>query len=203
MSIASDVRAFIEKVPINQVFYTRHLLHLGSRSAIDQETYRLVCAAKICRLADGIFVKRSSDMPKLSMFALAKHKAAAFSKEIVEHGKDIGKKLGISKKANKKTTFNVSGRASSSFRSHIHKRRIYLKATAARRFVGGKTKVGKIVRALWQLGKNNLNAKILKRATRNFSGKEIRVFHEAAFRVPGWLAEYTNRRVFLSQKLVI
>lgn len=203
MSVASDIRTFIEKLPLEQIFYTRHLLHFGSRCAVDQETYRLVDAAKICRLANGIFVKCSPEMPRLSVAELAKHKAAAFSKVIVEHGNDICKKVGISKKANKKTTFNVSGRASSSFRSHIHKRRIYLKATAARRFVGGKTKVGKIVRALWQLGKKNLNAKILKKATRNFSKKEFREFHEAAFRVPGWLAEYTNRRVFLSQKLVI
>ena len=203
MSIASEVRAYIEKVPPMQFFYTRHMLHLGTRSAIDQETYRLVDAAKIFRSADGIFYKLLPGVPHPPIAEVAHHKAAAFSKEIVEHGKDIAKKLKISKRGNKKVTFNVSGRSSSSFRSHAHNRRVYFKATAARRFAGGKTKVGKVVRALWELGEKALNRKTLKKATRNLNQKEMRELQEAAFRVPRWLAEYTNRFVTLSKKMVI
>lgn len=203
MSIASEVRAYIEKVPPLQFFYTRHMLHLGTRSAIDQEMHRLVNAAKIFRSADGIFIKLLSGVPHPPLAEVARHKALAFSKEIVEHGKDIAKKLKISKRGNKKTTFNVSGRSSSSFKSHAHKRRVYFKATAARRFVGGKTKVGKVVRAFWELGEKVLNCKTLKKATKNFNRKEMRELQEAAFRVPRWLAEHTNRAVILSKKMVI
>ena len=133
------------------------------------------------------------EMP--SIREIAEAKAAAFSKEIYDHGQDTAHELGIAKKPNSRTTFYVPGSSTSSFMCLQQGERVYFKATAARRVFEKNSRIGKVIRALWQVGGDNLNGSILKKATINLNREEIHALRHAAFRVPYWLARFTNRAI--------
>ncbi len=192
MSTAAYIRAYINRLPSGQIFSTREVLHFGSRASVDQSMYRLVNDAQIFRLAWGLFVKLEYGMKIPSIREIAEAKAKAFSKEIYDHGLDTAHALGIAKKPNNRTTFYVPGSATSSFMSLPQGQRVFFKATAARRVFEQNSRIGKVIRALWQLGGDNLNGSVLRKATINLNRDEIRALRHAAFRVPYWLARFTN-----------
>ncbi len=127
-----------------------------------------------------------------SMHKIAAAKAKAFDKELFTHGHDAAFELGIVNKPNKKTIFYVPGSATSSFLCLTIMHRVHTKAAAARRLYAGNTRVGKAIRALWELGPEKINSMALQKASMNLNREEIRTLRLAAFRVPWWLAKYTN-----------
>lgn len=193
VSTASNIRRFVKGVPYGQIFSTRECLHFGSRASVDQTFYRLVGDCKIVRLAYGLFVKLQPGMKMPSIEEIAIAKAKAFSKEIFVHGQDAAFEVGIADQPNKVPTYYVTGSACSSFRSLVHGRRVYLKSTAARKVYDKNTRVGKVLRGLWHIGEEALDLNVLQKATMNLNRDEIRQLRLAAYRVPYWLARFTNR----------
>lgn len=202
MSTASAIRSYINRLPDRQIFSTREVLHFGSRASVDQTLYRMVSDVKLVRLASGLFRKKIQGIPPPSIEEVAAAKAKAFSKEIFIHGQDAAYELGLEDSPNKKTIFYVQGSASSSFLSHIHSRRVHFKATAARRLFEVNKRVGKVMRALWHLGPDRLDSSVLKKATINLNRDEIRALRHSAYRVPWWLARFTNHSVTLSGQVI-
>ncbi len=202
MSTAASIRAYINRLPARKIFSTREVLHFGSRASVDQGLYRMVNDIQILRLASGLFMKFSAGMELPSIEEVAAAKAKAFSKEIFVHGQDAAYELGIEDSPNNKVIFYVPGSATSSFLSRIHSRRVHFKATAARRLYEVNKRVGKVLRALWHLGPDRLDASVLKKATINLNRDEIRAMRHAAYRVPAWLARFTNHSVTLSGQVI-
>lgn len=202
MSTASSIRRYINQLPAGKPFSTRAVLHLGSRASVDQSLYRMVSDAQIFRLASGLFIKMVPGMKWPPIEEVAAAKAEAFSKEIFIHGQDAAYELGIEDAPNSETTFYVTGSATSSFLSRLHGRRVHFKATAARRLYEFNKRVGKVIRALWHLGPDRLDSSVLKKATINLNRDEIRAMRLAAYRVPWWLARFTNHAVTLSGQVI-
>ncbi|MCC7527837.1 MAG: hypothetical protein IT342_04905 [Candidatus Melainabacteria bacterium] len=202
MSTASAIRRYINQLPPRQIFSTREVLHFGSRASVDQSLYRMVSEVSLLRLASGLFVKKYPGMKLPSVEEVAAAKAKAFSKEIFVHGQDAAYELGIEDSPSDKAIFYVQGSSTSSFLSHIHGRRVHFKATAARRLYEVNQRVGKVMRALWHLGPDRLDSAVLKKATINLNREEIRALRHSAYRVPWWLARFTNHSVTLCGKVI-
>jgi hypothetical protein len=202
VSTASAIRRYINLLPARQIFSTREVLHLGSRASVDQSLYRMVSDVKLERLASGLFRKVMPGIPPPSIEEVAAAKAKAFSKEIFVHGQDAAYELGIEDSPNAEKIFYVPGSATSSFLSHAHGRRVHFKATAARRLFEVNKRVGKVMRALWHLGPDRLDSGVLKKATINLNREEIRALRHFAYRVPWWLARFTNHSITLSGQVI-
>ncbi|MBA3856412.1 MAG: hypothetical protein C0507_05825 [Cyanobacteria bacterium PR.3.49] len=195
MSTAGNIRAYIEGLPLQQIFSTREVLHYGSRGAVDQVLYRMVESCFIIRLAWGLFYKSIDGKDIPSVEKIAEKKAAVFCKQIIKHGKDAAVELKIIEQGNDKTVYSVPGSSSSSFLCVQQNHRVYTKATSARRLLDGNTRAGKVIRALWEMGSQNIDQSVMKKATLRLNRNEMRTIWHAALRVPWWLARHTNRAV--------
>jgi hypothetical protein len=58
MSTLEDLRLFISLMPADQVFTTRSLLHISTRTNIDSCLCKMTRKGEIIRLARGIFIQR-------------------------------------------------------------------------------------------------------------------------------------------------
>jgi len=201
VSTARSIRGYMNRLPAGQIFSTREVLHYGSRASVDQSLYRLVRDGIVVRLAYGLFRRQIKGMKLPSVDEIAIAKAKAFDKIIFVHGKDAGFELGIEESPNRKKIFYVPGSASSSFLCLIQGQRVYFKATAARRLYEGNSRVGRVIRALWQRGASDIDSAVLKKATINLNRDEIRLLRLAAFRVPWWLARFTNHVATMAGKV--
>jgi hypothetical protein len=80
MSGAKRIWQFINNVGANCIFASRELLHLCSRSTIDNTFSRLVKQGKLERLAAGIFIVAGGSGESPPVQAIVAVKARAFSK---------------------------------------------------------------------------------------------------------------------------
>jgi hypothetical protein len=192
MSIAGNIRAYIAKLPFDQIFSTREVLHYGKRSAIDQALYRMVENCTIIRLAWGLFTKNKNGIAIPSIDEIAAAKSKAFCKSNTMHGQDAAFELKLVDSGNERTIYNLPGSSSSSFMCVVQQHRVYTKATSARRLVDGDKRVGKVIRALWEMGPDRINPSVMELATMNLNRVEMRNLWRAALRVPQWLGRHTN-----------
>lgn len=169
------------KLPLGQLLTTRELLGFGTRAAIDQTTYRLVKWGFIVRVARGVFMRRGS--PEPSLLEVAKAKAMAFGKQIYQHGGNAANELGFSSQGNAEATFACSGR-SSSFR--FGEVTIRLVGMSPRKLAGGESLAGKVIRAMWYLGKDICTDDLYMRNYPTF-GAVAKEIHQLAFLLPQWM----------------
>ncbi len=123
-----------------------------------------------------------------SPMSLARVKAKAFGKSLVEHGADLAHEQGFVSEGNTSPTFFVNG-GNSSFR--YGRVRIRLRSSSNKRMQLKDTEIGKAVRALWYLGKDVCDSKHVERAVYSISGPDVRrqlVLSKAW--MPAWLAEF-------------
>ena len=66
MSTAAALEKYVAALPEGKAFATREVLHLGTRSAIDQGLYSMVKAGKLIRWARGIFIRAEKNSPSYS-----------------------------------------------------------------------------------------------------------------------------------------
>jgi hypothetical protein len=200
MSTLAKVYQLIRKTKLGELFTTRHCLSFGSRGAVDQALYCLVKDGYIVRVARGVFMKKGSPQP--TVLAVATIKAKSFGKRIAMHGSDAARALGFPVPANESPVFAVSGR-SSSFR--FGKIVIKFQGQSLRKLHGGNTLTGKVIRALWHLGKAAVNSELIGQTYHNW-GKCCLQLKEAAGLLPAWMNEQfywartagrNNRRVLV------
>lgn len=192
----AQVRRYINRVELGQLFTTRDFLSYGSRAAVDQALCRLVKSGYIERVARGVFVKASQAGQMIfSAMAVARVKAESFGKRIFSHAADAAQKLGLIPAGNRQPSFATNGR-SSSFRfgdSVIH-----LRECSPKKMWLGDSNAGLVIRALWHLGQSRCNARAVMTASQclgRFDRAELR--QRAAF-MPAWLNSYFLRRLGVS-----
>jgi hypothetical protein len=157
------------------------------------------------RFARGVFALE--DTPPPSPFVIAKTKANAFFKNLTKSCRDFVNQLGslepISRKyksmfsADKLScdfdnstnsqvlTFSVNGCSSSFQYGNIT---IKLRSVSERKIQLGATRVGAIVRALWHLGKNNIDPQLSPQNIWDFNHPETIEFDEYKKLMPSWLS---------------
>ncbi len=82
---SSQIRRHIFSLNDDRPFSIRDFLNYGSRAAVDQTFYRLVNLGIVIRVARGIYIKATANSP--AVLEIARVKAAAFHKHIIQHGK--------------------------------------------------------------------------------------------------------------------
>jgi hypothetical protein len=186
MWTTSHIRKFIFNLPKGVIFSTRELLNFGKRAAVDQCLSRLVKKGDIRRLAWGLFMREDFDVATPSTIVIATEKARAFGRQIRVDGLEAARRLGLLSFCEPhEITYATDGR-SSSFK--INNIRISFKGVGARKMALGNTPVGLAIRALWELGKEACQPKLIERATIKFNRAERRQLRQSRHLMPFWMA---------------
>lgn len=205
MSTAAFVRSYINHLPKDQPFATRELLAFGNRDAIDRQLGLLVMKGMILRMARGVFVRVDVGMVLPPIGAIARTKARAFGKHIVEHGSNLAKEFNLRKNVaamspkqrirhqkdeeelkHSAARFAVLG-STSSFETYYG--RVHFKHVAPKKYFMAQHSVGRVITARWHVGLQGIvdTRKLQMQAAFNaFKAKQVREL--AAWSV-GWLNE--------------
>ncbi len=179
------IRNYIVKLRSGELFTTRDVLKMGSRGAVDQCLYRMVKDGSIVRLARGVFVREDFTNREYSMLEIARVKADAFGKQLLEHGNDIAVKLGLKQDQNEIQTFYTNG-STSYF--HIGDTKIKMHRIAPRKGIcAGDNTVGHAIRALWHVGKKSITPEQIDLGTYRFNRNERTWLNECIRWMPDWL----------------
>ncbi len=181
MSTAGLICTQINRIQKGVLFSTRQFLSLGSRGAVDQTLYNLVKAKVIMRVARGVFLRAGSRMP--SAYEVAKVKAESFGKRIFTHGADTAHFLGFPVKNNQTPTFASTGRTTSFRFGDVV---IRLIGTCLRKLHGEETLLGKVIRALWHIGKTDCTPDLVTQTYPAWSSVCGQLEIAAPF-LPGWM----------------
>ncbi len=205
MSTAALVRGYINRLPKNQVFVTRELLAFGNRDAIDRQLGLLVARSIIRRVARGVFVREDPGLVVPTMETIAKAKARAFGKHIVDHVSILAKEFNLKKNVTVMTPkqllrhqkdeeelkhsagrFAVLG-STSSFNTIYG--RVHFKHVAPKKYFMAQHSVGRVIAARWHVGLYGIvdTKKLQIQASFNaFKAKQVK---ELAVWSVGWLNE--------------
>lgn len=168
MSVLEKVKRFALDWPPGKLFYTKQLLHLGTRRQVDQALHRLVKRGFLTRAARGMFHLADTEAPSPTAFEIASVKAEAFGKRIATGGKNSLAEL--EEKGQQALVFASDGR-SSSFAS-IHGR-IYLKGTTMNRVHAGNTHAAMLIRVLAFIGQSDTTTNKIRSLTSSFTVADV------------------------------
>lgn len=176
------------KLHSEELFTTRDLLGLGSRSSIDNAVSKLVLDGQICRIVQGLF-SLSTRKKTVTLLEVATVKANSFGRKIIEHAANIASNLGLTDEGNPdgERWFATDGRTSSFMFGTI---RICFKSTSQRKMVMGDDIAGQALRALCFIGKKNMTRETITIATAHLNHAErLRTGRMCAL-IPYWLSDY-------------
>lgn len=195
MYASSFVRRHITRLPQDAIFTTRDFLSYGSRTAIDNALYRLVKAEVIVRLAWGVFAKYGSRIPDVA--EVAKVKAQSFGKEILAHSTtclaefskspDINATTEVSESDSHIVRFAVKGKTSTFRYQHFT---VTFVGVSPRKFQLSTSAPGRIILALWELGKERCTPKKLSKADYLLWRTGREEVKASARLIPSWLVQH-------------
>jgi hypothetical protein len=192
------------------IFTTRDVLQYGTRSAVDQCLYRLVKSSFITRLARGMFVRDPN--VEVTLDDIARIKAAAFGRQILEHATRILKELRIKKPLDHyqsidseddnevrrrqkmysaTNTYAIDGH-SSRFQSCLGTVEYHGIAPRKRKLSDAKT--GRRVYALWYFGDDDRIAPAVHVACRDLNRTDREDLRRASSLMPAWLHLFLRKR---------
>jgi len=183
MSYSDAIRDYISNVPLGQIITTREVLHLATRCSVDMTLSRMVKGAQLVRVAWGAFIRAGSELP--SALAVIIAKAAAFGRTISSHGKALAQEYGLCPSEDELPTFCIS---SSSTSFIVISNRRNLAGTCDRKRHFGEKPEGRVIRALWRLGKETFGLLPFERLQEIQSLEKIRLAKEAAW-MPAWMSD--------------
>lgn len=206
MATAVFIRSYISKLPEGQIFATRELLTFGKRSAVDKVLQTLTLKGAIWRLARGIFVRADVGLEIPSLEEIVRAKARAFAKLAVSLGCVVAEKFGL-----KKSTKNMSPKQKLRHKINVEKNascaaryaivgattsfetvhgRVLFKGVAPRKHILAQNKVGRILVALWHLGRNTSIEFETLQSLAKLKRPEKKLIKKLAAWTPTWLNQY-------------
>jgi len=184
MYTASFIRKHIFNLPQGTPFSTRDMLAYGVRSAVDQTLYLLVKDGTIRRLARGLFVRDPRYKKKFTAFDIARLKAKAFGRRIAMY--DFGWSNFVKTDGHRANLTQIwTNSRSSKFWSAVGQ--IELKECAQRKMHMLQTKAGQRMKALWQLGKKEVDLYVIDRITADFLSSDRHDRKVVSRWMPAWL----------------
>jgi Family of unknown function (DUF6088) len=187
MWTTAHIKRHIFSLPVSKPFTTRDCLVYGVRSAVDQALYRLVKNGTIRRLARGIFVR--DEKKYFSVFEVAKLRAEAFGRKIMRHDFVIPTEMDWNKTTIEPKLF-INSRST---RIRIDGQVIKLHGLSPRKMRLNATKAGQALKALWKLGKENVNREVIMHATYRFNRIDRQDVKDYVRWLPAWLTSYFIR----------
>lgn len=185
MWTTSYIRRHICRLADGTLHTTRDFLKYGSRAAVDQTLYRMVKEGYLRRLARGVFRQASCRLPLPTPFAVAMAKARAFGRDIMTDGADAALALGLATSGNSEPTFASTGPTT---QFCLGSWTVRLRGSCPRKTMLGDTAVGLILRALWHMGRWDVNSAVVALAARNLGRRERAKLRQSAGLMPYWVS---------------
>ena len=205
--VINKVRAFIRALPVDKLITSRMLVHLGSRTSVDNSVSTLVAELEIVRVSRGIFRKPARLRP-VGVNEVAQVKANSFGRKISMHAQDIARKLGLKaprekKQKGKKVVKTKNGNRESEYffacdgrssRFRFEGKVIHFKGVSLRKMALGDSPVGKAIRVLTYLGRQGLKNLNSLRVVLRFLGKtgRLELLRRADY-LPSWISDLLHR----------
>ena len=185
---AEQILNYAQKQPEGETLSTKALLHLGSRSAIDQALSRLHRNGELLRISRGLYV-----LPVRTRFGtrapspekVIEGIAAATGEEIVASGAAAANGLGLSTQVPIRLVYLTSGRTRS---IQIGQQKIELRRAPLWQLIAPGRRAGEAIRALAWLGKKHAS-RAAEQLKPHLSHEERVALIDARPRLPLWLAE--------------
>jgi hypothetical protein len=192
MSIAHQIQAYAARLPEGRAFQAKELLHLGSRSAVDQALARLAKTCGVLRLERGVYMAasaggygRRTPSPRTAIKALS----AITGEQIAPHGSASANALGLTTQVPLRPIYLTSGR---SRRLKLGRQSVELRHAPGWQLMLPEQPAGEAVRALAWLGPERA-PDILRTLETRLSNAQLRSLVEVRGRLPTWLAQEISR----------
>ncbi|HEY9787491.1 MAG TPA: DUF6088 family protein [Candidatus Obscuribacterales bacterium] len=194
MWTSSKIKKHIAQLEKGQIFTTRDLLEYGLRNTVDQTLSRLARSGLIIRLARGVFTRNDFQKTLPTAFEVARAKASAFKKVIVQCGQNAWAALGLPETERRgadssgsaSATYAISGNSSRFWYGDLL---IEFIGIAQRKLVLGDSKPGLALRVLWELKKDGCTQKMFDLVTSKLTPKEMKQLRKVAAVMPHWLSD--------------
>lgn len=184
---AEQIADFISQHPTEELITRRHLIKFGSANIVDGIIFKLIHkTGALIRVAWGCYRKRER-AAKVSANEVAQVKSAAYGRTIVASPREAAFNLGICSAPPTSLEFLTNGRTSS---FKFENSEIIFKGASPRKMALGDTKVAKVVRALWYLGKSKVDQHVIGTATKSLHVSDRIELGKLCASMPGWLADY-------------
>lgn len=188
ITIAEQILDYAKKLPEGEVLSAKALLHLGSRSSIDQALSRLHRCEDLLRISRGLYV-----LPVRTRFGTrAPHPekviagiAAATGEEIVASGARAANGLGLSTHVPVRLVYLTSGRTRT---IELGQQKVELLRAPHWQLTAPSRRAGEAIRALAWLGKEQA-PRAAEQLKPRLSEEEREALMDARSRLPLWLAE--------------
>lgn len=189
MSVAQSIRNQVQRLQRGEPFTNNRLLRLGSRPAVDKAISRLVEERVIERVARGVFVRPKKSrfvgivMPEVSR--VIEVIAKSHGEVIQVHGAEAARRFKISTQMPTQPIYYTSG---PSREIQVGKLKVKMMHTSSHRKLqhAGK-KPGLALAALWYLGKEQVNADIIRRIREGLSTEEFEILRFTS--MPEWIRQ--------------
>jgi Family of unknown function (DUF6088) len=191
MSTAELIRHKIEQIPPGQPFTPAAFLAIGERSTVDKTLTRMVHSGSLIKPTRGVFLR-----PKKSKFgtlppeplevAIAKVPGAL----VQIHGAEALRRFGLSTQVPVRPVFYTTGR-SRTFK--VGKIPVRLQHVSPRKLAFPNTNIGTAISAMWYLGREQMNHKVIKTIKSKLSPEEYESLKAAAPKMPSWMADALHK----------
>ncbi|EOU9457964.1 TPA: DUF6088 family protein [Pseudomonas aeruginosa] len=187
-SLAELILTRVGRLPEGSLLSTRDLLHLGSRSAVNQAFSRLAKDGHLLRVARGLYVApvttrfgKRSPVPEMVIRSLA----VATREVIVANGAWSANALGLTRQMPVRQIFLTGGRSRILY---LGKTEIVIKHAPKWQIALGDSFAGQAVRALAWLGPPHSRGAAVK-LKKLLPASEWRALQSTRSLLPAWMAE--------------
>ncbi|AYF68468.1 DUF6088 family protein [Pseudomonas aeruginosa] len=187
-SLAEVILTRVGRLPEGSLLSTRDLLHLGSRSAVNQAFSRLAKDGHLLRVARGLYVApvttrfgKRSPVPEMVIRSLA----VATREVIVANGAWSANALGLTRQMPVRQIFLTGGRSRILY---LGKTEIVIKHAPKWQMALGDSFAGQAVRALAWLGPPHSRGAAVK-LKKLLPASEWRALQSTRSLLPAWMAE--------------
>lgn len=186
MSTANTVRTKIKGTRKGEPFTNTQFLKIGSRASVDKALSRLVQEGEIERVARGVFMRpkrnRYIGSVKPSPEKLVKIIAKKHGETIQIHGAEAARQFQLSTQVPTKPVFYTSG---PSRQLKLNNQTVKLQHVSHRKLYLAGKRPGLALSALWYLGKNNVNAKVIHAIREGLTEAEFETLKQTD--LPAWM----------------
>lgn len=192
MWTATKVRSHFFGLPENTLVTRRDLLNYGTQDAVDSALRELIKAHLVLRVAWGVYLRPHPSEPLPMAEQIAAVRIAAFHRTKVASALDNAKGHCLVEQGETDLVYEVDA-ATSKFRIYESQDRaacfVYLKSRVARKMQLELTAARRAIKALWLLGQEQCQAKMIGRACQNFSRADREEFRQSHRLMPGWMSD--------------
>lgn len=188
MSVAENIKQRVMRMQRGEPFTNTRFLKLGSRSAVDKSLSRLVEEGVIQRVTRGVFARPKKSrfidnvMPEVSRVieVIAKN----HGETVQVHGAEAARRFKLSTQMPTTPVYYTSGPSREIRVGNLKVKLMH--TTSHRRLQHAGKKPGLALSALWYLGKDNVNAEVVRRIREGLSTEEFETLRTS--KMPAWMA---------------